>query len=64
MIFFAVKQELKLENRMNGLDIKSELGTESNSLEDYPQSLDEYFQRANAQMFMLQVSQMDALIIA
>lgn len=54
-----MKQELKLENRMNGLDIKTEPGEPSemaNVTEEYPQSLEEYFQRTNAQMFLLQVS--------
>lgn len=40
---------------MNGLDIKAVSKVQPNSTDDYPQTLDEYFQRTNAQMFMLQV---------
>lgn len=53
-LFVAVKRELKLENRINGLEIKAE--PDVHRTDEYPTTLQEYFQRPNAQMFMLQVS--------
>lgn len=59
-----MKRECKLENRINGLEIKAEPDVDVHRTEEYPTSLDEYFQRTNAQMFMLQVRQINMMRIS
>lgn len=39
---------------MNGMEIKAEPGIPV--LQEYPENLEDFFRRTNAQMFMLQVS--------
>lgn len=57
ILFFIhnlVKTEVKLEDCMNGMEIKAEPGIPV--LQEYPENLEDFFRRTNAQMFMLQVS--------
>lgn len=55
----AVKSEVKLEDRVNALEIKCESDTKPNSSSNlvYPFSLDEFFDRTAPQLFLLQVQQ-------
>lgn len=57
MVIFksSVKSEANLENRINGLELKTESEPETNTIYEYPTSLEDFFQRAGGQMFMLQV---------
>lgn len=52
-IRILVKTDVKLEDSMNGMEIKAEPGFPV--LQEYPENLEDYFRRPNAQMFMLQV---------
>lgn len=52
---FKVKEEVKLEHRLNGLEIKEEDKCKSEKLL-YPDNLDEFLDRTTPQIFLLQVS--------
>lgn len=58
-IFFAiirpVKSEVKLEDRMNGIDIKEEINDKPNTRLKYPDSIGEFFDRTEPQLFLMQV---------
>lgn len=53
--FDVVKPEVKLENRINGLDIKDETIRPNSKKVPYPASIEAFFQRQTEQMFLLQV---------
>lgn len=51
----SVKTDIKLETRINGLEIKDEPGTMPRKLA-YPASIEDFFHRNTEQMFLLQVN--------
>lgn len=62
LLYITVKSEVKLEDRVNSMEIKSETDTKPNSSSNlvYPFSLDEFFDRTAPQLFLLQVKQFNA----
>lgn len=52
---FAVKQELKLEDRVNGMDIKEETNEKPNFRLKYPNNIGEFFDRTEPQLILMQV---------
>lgn len=59
LFYFTVKSEVKLEDRINGMNIKQEshenLNIEGTSRLEYPNSIDEFFDRTEPQLFLMQV---------
>lgn len=53
--FHTVKSEVKLEDRINGIEIKDENTDKSNSRLKYPDSIGEFFDRNSPQLFLMQV---------
>lgn len=51
-----MKSEVKLEDRINGMDIKEENPNTPNSRLKYPNSVGEFFDRNNPQLFLMQVN--------
>lgn len=54
---FAVKSEVKLEERINGMEIKEESSESSKNRLKYPSDLDEFLNRNTSQLFLMQVIQ-------
>lgn len=52
---FTVKSEVKLEDRINGMDIQGDSKNKSNSRLKYPESIGEFFDRTEPQLFLMQV---------
>lgn len=54
--WFTVKTEVKLEERINGLEIKGENIESSNTRLKYPNNLGEFLDRNTPQLFLMQVN--------
>lgn len=52
----AVKNEVKLEERINGMDIKQENNDSSNTRLKYPRNIGEFLDRNTPQLFLMQVN--------
>lgn len=52
---FAVKSEIKLEERINGMDIQEDSEDKPRSRLKYPESMDEFLDRTEPQLFLMQV---------
>lgn len=50
-----MKSEVKLEERINGMDIQEETNNRSNSRLTYPESIGEFLDRNDPQLFLMQV---------
>lgn len=50
-----MKSEIKLEERLNGMDIQEETDDKSNSRLKYPESIGELFDRIEPQLILMQV---------
>lgn len=55
---FAVKPEVKLEERINGMEIKEENTEMPDDRLKYPNNIGEFFERTSPQLFLMQVKQM------
>lgn len=57
---FTVKSEVKLEDRINGIEIKDESAESSNTRLKYPNDLGEFLNRNTPQLFLMQVTDPDS----
>lgn len=51
----TVKSEIKLEDRINSMDIQEEANDRSLPRLKYPESMDEFLDRTEPQLFLMQV---------
>lgn len=52
---FTVKSEIKLEDRINSMDIQEETDEKPRPRLKYPESMDEFLDRTEPQLFLMQV---------